>query len=350
MQFDYNDDYPKGAPSKNFTTFDNPHIDPCRRYDTNILFSGTVYLGRIIEPTTPSLRTDSSTVTTEAVLSDSSDDEDDDDNGDNMDVSSDPMPRTQPEPSEFAYWIHRSIGTTHFGCVYSGMIIKRLRQKVQIDGGNSVSWEGTGQLVAIKEYSIDKMRSQRLGAENPFYEIATMQYLFRYHQHMFNQLAHGHGANVGQRLDEAFFNFAVESSKQAHVMLPIGAYSNHSCIYTIMPYLSGGDLFASLGDRQRFSEPEARYWMHEIIKGLETLQKAGVCHRDLKLENILTDTEGNGLIIDMGMSIKIPYLDDDNTNGNFNNHQYIYMDHRQRQRCLINCAGRCGTVSFASIF
>merc|ERR1712113_491461 len=64
----------------------------------------------------------------------------------------------------------------------------------------------------------------------------------------------------------------------------------------------------------------------------EWLQRAGLCHRDISLENIMVD-EGNTVIIDMGMCLRIPYTQ----NGD---NMTIPVDsfHRRADRCLI--AGR----------
>jgi len=43
------------------------------------------------------------------------------------------------------------------------------------------------------------------------------------------------------------------------------------------------------------------------IQGLFHLQKHGVCHRDLSLENILVDENSKALVIDLGMCLRLPY-------------------------------------------
>jgi serine/threonine protein kinase len=43
-----------------------------------------------------------------------------------------------------------------------------------------------------------------------------------------------------------------------------------------------------------------------VLNGLENLQRAGICHRDMSLENLLVHKDG-ALIIDMGMCLLIPY-------------------------------------------
>jgi tRNA A-37 threonylcarbamoyl transferase component Bud32 len=49
------------------------------------------------------------------------------------------------------------------------------------------------------------------------------------------------------------------------------------------------------------------------MQGLENMQNAGLCHRDMSLENLLVHESG-ALIIDMGMCLRVPYLDNVNIN------------------------------------
>jgi serine/threonine protein kinase len=48
---------------------------------------------------------------------------------------------------------------------------------------------------------------------------------------------------------------------------------------------------------------------HSHFKGLENLQHSGICHRDMSLENLLVHESG-ALIIDMGMCLRVPLLED----------------------------------------
>ena len=48
------------------------------------------------------------------------------------------------------------------------------------------------------------------------------------------------------------------------------------------------------------------------IQGLENLQKNGICHRDMSLENLLVHKDG-ALVIDMGMCLLVPYSEEDPT-------------------------------------
>jgi len=56
---------------------------------------------------------------------------------------------------------------------------------------------------------------------------------------------------------------------------------------------------------EKFTEDEARHWMCQVLNGIENLQRAGICHRDMSLENLLVH-QNDCLIIDLGMCLKVP--------------------------------------------
>lgn len=58
-------------------------------------------------------------------------------------------------------------------------------------------------------------------------------------------------------------------------------------IFMVMEYASGGDLLAHLNQNGRLAEPRALELFSGMIEGLHFCHKLGVCHRDLKLENLL---------------------------------------------------------------
>lgn len=97
-------------------------------------------------------------------------------------------------------------------------------------------------------------------------------------------------------------------------------------------YVSGGEMFTHLYQRDHFPEEAVRIYIGEIILALEHLHKVGVCcptslklmdffeslyivtvfccvylqlgivYRDIKLENILLDNEGHIVLTDFGLS------------------------------------------------
>eukprot|EP00249_Psilotum_nudum_P014735 c24975_g1_i3 orf=298-1308(+) len=56
-----------------------------------------------------------------------------------------------------------------------------------------------------------------------------------------------------------------------------------------MEYADGGELFERIRKAGRFSEDETRFFFQQLISGVSYCHEMQVCHRDLKLENVLLD-------------------------------------------------------------
>ena len=71
-----------------------------------------------------------------------------------------------------------------------------------------------------------------------------------------------------------------------------------------MEYAEGGELFNYIFEKKYLSEDESRKIFHQIIDAIYYLHQMGICHRDLKLENILFSSNKKDYIkiIDFGLS------------------------------------------------
>ncbi|KAI4502185.1 hypothetical protein M0802_002867 [Mischocyttarus mexicanus] len=79
-------------------------------------------------------------------------------------------------------------------------------------------------------------------------------------------------------------------------------FENREKMVLVMEYAAGGELYDYLSERKVLSEQEARRIFRQIATAVFYCHKHKICHRDLKLENILLDQIGNAKIADFGLS------------------------------------------------
>ena len=75
---------------------------------------------------------------------------------------------------------------------------------------------------------------------------------------------------------------------------------NH--IFLVTEYESNGEMYEHLVKNGKMTEERACYYYRQLISAISYCHERRVCHRDLKLENILLDSRLDLKIIDFGLS------------------------------------------------
>ena len=113
----------------------------------------------------------------------------------------------------------------------------------------------------------------------------------------------------------------LETIRQAPFLVTMHyAFQTPAKLHLVLDYVSGGELFTHLYQREKFKESEVRIYIAEIVLALQHLHKVspgllytplpdltpyiqnGIIYRDIKLENILLDGDGHIALTDFGLS------------------------------------------------
>ncbi|KAJ8368562.1 hypothetical protein SKAU_G00085900 [Synaphobranchus kaupii] len=72
--------------------------------------------------------------------------------------------------------------------------------------------------------------------------------------------------------------------------------------YLVTELCLGGNLMNRIYEKQHLEEREVQKYILQLVMAVEHLHRAGVVHRDLKIENLLLDENDNIKLIDFGLS------------------------------------------------
>jgi len=90
--------------------------------------------------------------------------------------------------------------------------------------------------------------------------------------------------------------------RHANVIRLLEVFESPKHLLMVMEYAGGGDLLQFVKKRRRLDESEARRIFKQVIFGIAHCHCRSVLHRDIKLDNILLDKDGDVKICDFGVS------------------------------------------------
>jgi len=82
-------------------------------------------------------------------------------------------------------------------------------------------------------------------------------------------------------------------------------YKDKYRIYFLLEACTGGDIFALLRKRRRFSEKGARFYAACVISAFDHMHARDIIYRDLKPENVVIHSTGYGKLTDFGFAKKV---------------------------------------------
>jgi len=126
----------------------------------------------------------------------------------------------------------------------------------------------TGQRVAIKTYEKNKIKDSH-ALKRISQEIKLME-------------------RLDHPLISRFFE-AIESARRIHI---------------VMELIGEGNLCSYIKDKKFLPEDEARGIFSQLCSAVEYLHSQHIIHRDIKLENVLFDSQHNVKLIDFGFSVQ----------------------------------------------
>jgi hypothetical protein len=157
-----------------------------------------------------------------------------------------------------AYWIQRTIREAIYGRVMFAIVL--IPCVAHNEAG--AEWQVTDQYCAVKEMAWQHIRKERHRlAEDPIKEVAAMQYLQQWWLQQQQQHQQQQSGNGSMTVMDSF-----QAMLETNLMMPLDLLSDDRNLYSIMPYCEGGELFERLDMNEKFSEDEARYWMHQLLR------------------------------------------------------------------------------------
>lgn len=99
----------------------------------------------------------------------------------------------------------------------------------------------------------------------------------------------------------------LKRARHRHVVSLVEVFSSPQYMWLVLELVDGGDLRRRIANESRYSETSAGAIMKEVLDGLHYLHSCGVVHRDLKMDNVLMDGNGDAKIGALGVAALFPH-------------------------------------------
>lgn len=96
--------------------------------------------------------------------------------------------------------------------------------------------------------------------------------------------------------------FLLQKVRHNNVIRLLEVFESPKHLLMVMEYAGGGDLLQYVKKRRRLDEEESKRIFRQVVNGLAHCHCRSVLHRDIKLDNILLDNDGEIKICDFGVS------------------------------------------------
>jgi len=96
--------------------------------------------------------------------------------------------------------------------------------------------------------------------------------------------------------------YILKKIRHANVIRLLEVFESSKHLLIVMEYAACGDLLQYVKKHKRLSETEARTIFKQVVYGIGHIHSRSVLHRDIKLDNILLDSDHGVKICDFGVS------------------------------------------------
>jgi len=79
----------------------------------------------------------------------------------------------------------------------------------------------------------------------------------------------------------------------------------YSAYYIVLELAQQDSLFDYIVDQAAFPEPVAAYLFYQFLRGLHAIHEKGLCHRDIKCENVLLSDKFFLKVADFGYAANV---------------------------------------------